>query len=647
MNITLIIFLVIILIISISFLSIDKHSNNNILEKYKSEINNEPILKYNVITKNVPIITIYKNYLDFSNKLNSITNTYNNIKVETKLNNTDLHYTDAYTFYKNFKTKKVLTICSEPKHLLLISNKDIELMEIKQSSEGEQNEDEQIIKTKIGYFNDIDKDLLIKVIKSQKNYVTLDNFEFEKVNSINCLLNNNQALNDDSDDICNTNEVDILIYFNTMSNPLLDVIKNKGFKLVSYNTKIAKLYSSDDNEGNTKLIQSDSDTSLDMDLLKHYLPFSKKKIQLVDNSIDKISIYNTLLIDTLIFVNNYNEDYNEYYLNILNYFNEFLKINYYLQHFNFLKLSEEWSLQIQNSAKFLNVVENFEAIKFKINKQNLNYNNKSIINNATVLSSKNGLIKYKVDIVKLNEIPIKVGDKLYMDINDDINQPYYVVDVKSDHIIIENAYKLEIDLNNNIEDENNKFYIKLDKKILDKNNLEYGDNIFIKNINIISKIINKNTGNDTNLYLSINKDIYQKSVTNINSRFDDDYDRLYNCYDHPYISDEITCKSNGFIWDRKCMSNEECPFYLKNKNYINDRGGCVNGFCELPLGIKRLSYRNYDEELKFNNYPRCNGCKDLNEEDEMMCCENQKKNSKGPDYIFENEKRNSNFTIKN
>ena len=79
--------------------------------------------------------------------------------------------------YKNFKTKKVLTICSEPKHLLLISNKDIELMEIKQSSEGEQNEDEQIIKTKIGYFNDIDKDLLIKVIKSQKNYVTLDNFE--------------------------------------------------------------------------------------------------------------------------------------------------------------------------------------------------------------------------------------------------------------------------------------------------------------------------------------------------------------------------------------------------------------------------------------------------------------------------------------
>jgi len=236
MNITLIIFLVIILIISISFLSIDKYSNNNILEKYESEINNEPILKYNVIAKNVPIITIYKNYLDFSNKLNSITDTYNNIKVETKINNTDLYYTDAYTFYKKFKTNKVLTICSEPKHLLLISNKDIELMEIKQSGEGEQTEDEQIVKTKIGYFNDIDKDLLIKVIKSQKNYVTLDNFEFEKVNSINCLLNNDQALNDNSDDICETNEVDILIYFNTMSNPLLDVIKNKGFKLVSYNT---------------------------------------------------------------------------------------------------------------------------------------------------------------------------------------------------------------------------------------------------------------------------------------------------------------------------------------------------------------------------------------------------------------------------
>ena len=39
---------------------------------------------------------------------------------------------------------------------------------------------------------------------------------------------------------------------------------------------------------------------------------------------------------------NYNEDYNEYYLNILNYFNEFLKINYYLQHFKFLNLSIFW-----------------------------------------------------------------------------------------------------------------------------------------------------------------------------------------------------------------------------------------------------------------------------------------------------------------
>jgi hypothetical protein len=75
----------------------------------------------------------------------------------------------------------------------------------------------------------------------------------------------------------------------------------------------------------------------------------------------------------------------------------------------------------------------------------------------------------------------------------------------------------------------------------------------------------------------------------------------------------------------------------------------VNGYCEFPIGLKRLTHRKYDKELKENNYPRCYGCKNMNENDEMLCCENQKKSTKykGADYIFENEKRDSDFTIKN
>ena len=43
------------------------------------------------------------------------------------------------------------------------------------------------------------------------------------------------------------------------------------------------------------------------------------------------------------------------------------------------------------------------------------------------------------------------------------------------------------------------------------------------------------------------------------------------------------------LWDRKCVANEECPFYKANKNFPNDFGKCVNGYCDLPKGINRIS----------------------------------------------------------
>ena len=48
------------------------------------------------------------------------------------------------------------------------------------------------------------------------------------------------------------------------------------------------------------------------------------------------------------------------------------------------------------------------------------------------------------------------------------------------------------------------------------------------------------------------------------------------------------------VWDKTCQTNKECPFFKSNKNYTNTFGGCNEGICEMPIGIRRLGNRYYD-----------------------------------------------------
>jgi hypothetical protein len=102
------------------------------------------------------------------------------------------------------------------------------------------------------------------------------------------------------------------------------------------------------------------------------------------------------------------------------------------------------------------------------------------------------------------------------------------------------------------------------------------------------------------------------------------------------------------IWDTPCKYNEDCPFFKKNRNYPNSRGGCVNGFCEMPTNIKTLGYKEYNETGKHSAI--CYNCnKSLNENGKMcsgiecnQCCEEQKDSRLypylvSPDYAFPND----------
>lgn len=123
---------------------------------------------------------------------------------------------------------------------------------------------------------------------------------------------------------------------------------------------------------------------------------------------------------------------------------------------------------------------------------------------------------------------------------------------------------------------------------------------------------------------------------------DDLFDSRYKCVGDPLNLNRGLCESDfdesgqrkakKTVWDRPCETNEECPFYQANKNYLNYRGGCNDGYCELPVGMKSLSYRTYDPKQK----PWCHGCPTSN----PACCDDQKDPKKypglkSPDYIFE------------
>lgn len=104
----------------------------------------------------------------------------------------------------------------------------------------------------------------------------------------------------------------------------------------------------------------------------------------------------------------------------------------------------------------------------------------------------------------------------------------------------------------------------------------------------------------------------------------------YRCYGS-YGSNQLICensydsyynKKKRGVWDKICTTDSECPFYKANKNYTNKFGGCVDGFCEMPLGIKSVSPFFYD----IHSTPLCYNCPNKS----LNCCKDQK----NPDYIF-------------
>lgn len=122
-------------------------------------------------------------------------------------------------------------------------------------------------------------------------------------------------------------------------------------------------------------------------------------------------------------------------------------------------------------------------------------------------------------------------------------------------------------------------------------------------------------------------------------------DPSFRCYGDESITSKTLCESKYDViglpkrvqttWDRQCTKNTDCPFFQANKNYPNSRGGCnKDGFCEFPVGIKRIAYIKYDDTGV--NAPFCYQCQ---QPSDPSCCKNQQNmvGLSSPDYAFPND----------
>ena len=166
--------------------------------------------------------------------------------------------------------------------------------------------------------------------------------------------------------------------------------------------------------------------------------------------------------------------------------------------------------------------------------------------------------------------------------------------------------------------------------------LSEGDGVFVANVGEVGVLGKVRAQKRTVRRKNDTKTLRKSTVILADMRKDglvgsDDRRRnpYYRCVGAPLTLVPEQCEAEGGSWDRPCMIDAECPYFQTNRKYPNYRGGCVNGHCEMPLGVERVGYRGHSSQSD-TSFPLCHGCR--RDPFGPGCCRDQ---APSPDYAFE------------
>ena len=221
------------------------------------------------------------------------------------------------------------------------------------------------------------------------------------------------------------------------------------------------------------------------------------------------------------------------------------------------------------------------------------------------------------------------------------NQKYYINGLKDVDINRIKAYYPFIKENYNTV----KYYYNKSKETNENMNNKTNNEIYLSSDNSLLPIMSYNIISSVENFIT-RLDMPEDYLEAVKEKYDvSDKGGHYGCYGNNNIINKFECdsyynidgtpKKYYSLWDKKCSTDIECPYYKSNNNYPNNRGGCINnGFCEFPVGVKRLGFNKYiDTGL---NKPLCYNCE--NDENAGI--------NKLVDYVFEddfNERKKNNL----
>jgi hypothetical protein len=536
----------------------------NVTEKFSAPVTIEKpaVLQVNYYQK--PTIFIETNSETTHNpKLADLTSRFVTYKLVSSVSAEEkpqsIKYTDIYDFMTNLQSshRALKIVSSSPKYLVcLLREQVVPNLELYQMN-----------KKRIGYLSQTDADLM-KIVLDAYNIVTTPTLV--KVDSYNDLLR--QVFKDKT--------LDGAVIFGTQSSPNIQRLKDYQFVALSINQNFdtAKL--------KTRLPYTRI-TPCQIPIQGN-LPGNKKE------TYDTFITSQSLTFDTLFCIDKKNQDNEKEIVNaireLLTYMttdNSQMTQNYYSQ---FVEIHEPFYGGSMTST----VSRRDKEVHFTFDQH---------VNGEHQKDTSSGCYIMQLDLDLFETVPVKVGDRIVLSGQKRKveNGYYYVTSVTDTLVTMTTCLKIVYDKKNNGELQVNKTgntLFKIVNTIAPLFTLFEGDAVFVLPLKKIGTVIR----DKTDLLVSIPKEADLKDKLNervLNGK--------YICYEDPKIKflPECIARQNAerepYHWDRPCETDEECPFF----NSKTKRGGCTSGgYCEFPVGIKRVSFREYDKSSK----KYCSGC---------------------------------------